>query len=442
MNILTLTLLALVMFVQQDARPQQGTYAITNARIETVSNGTIERGTVVIQGDRITAVGENVSIPEGATVIDANGMHVYPGMIDSGTQLGLVEVGSVDETNDTNEVGDITPHMDALTAVNPNSVAIPVTRTNGVTTVITEPSGGLFPGSAAAINLVGYTPEQMDAGGARLMVLEFPRKRSRFFGFGGGGDQDPEKAWKDAMAKLNEIWDRAEDYERISSAWEARPAGKDRPVHSPEMAALRPVVRGEIPLMIKADAEADISAALDWVAERELSNVILSGVAEGWRVAERIAEAGIPAFVGPVLATPSRDSDRYDRAYANAALLHDAGVKVALRSGEVENVRNLPFNAGFAAAYGMGREAALEAVTLAPATMLGIADDYGSIEVGKKANLFVSTGDPFELQSEIVGLFIDGFNVPIDNRHIQLYEEFLNRDQGRRMPVEVAPADN
>ena len=194
--------------------------------------------------------------------------------------------------------------------------------------------------------------------------------------------------------------------------------------------------------MLKVNAEGDILKAIDWVKERELPNVVFSGVSEGWRVADKLAEAGIACMVGPVLATPTRSSDRYDKAYANAGLLSQAGVKVAIRSGETENVRNLPFNAGFAAAYGLGQEEALKAVTLNAAEVLGISDDYGSIEVGKKANMFISTGDPFEPSTQILALFIDGFNVPMESRHIDLYREFLNRDEGRLQPMEVLPADN
>jgi len=194
--------------------------------------------------------------------------------------------------------------------------------------------------------------------------------------------------------------------------------------------------------MVKVDGEKDILAAINWVQERKLTNVVFSGVSEGWRVADKLAEAGIACLVGPMLATPTRGSDRYDRAYANIGLMADAGVTVAIRSGETENVRNLAFNAGFAAAYGMGKEAALKAVTLGPAQIFGIDADYGSIEVGKKANLFLSDGDPFETSTNILALFIDGFNVPIESRHLDLYQEFLNRDEGRLQPVEVLPADH
>ena len=438
---------SLFSYQQQEAKPRQGAYAVINVRIETVSNGTIENGTIIVRGDRITAVGAEIEVPNDVDVIDGSGLSVYPGLIDSGTQLGLIEIGSVAETNDSNELGDFTPQMQALTAINPNSVLIPVTRVSGVTTVISEPSGGMFPGTAALINLVGYTPEQMHAGGVRMLVLSFPVKRTGGRGFGGrrpgGGTQaDPEAVYKRALDKLNEIWDRAELYEKIDSSYTANPSVGERPEYVPEMEALIPVIRGEMKLMVKVNAEKDILAAIDWVQEREISNAVFSGVSEGWRVADKLAEAGIACIVGPMLATPTRESDRYDKAYANAGLMNDAGVKVSLRSGESENVRNLAFNAGFAAAYGMGREAALRAVTLTPAEIFGIADDYGSIEVGKKANFLISDGDPFETSTQIVGLFIEGFNVPIDSQHIRLYEEFLNRDEGRIQRIEVAPPVN
>ena len=445
---LVITFLSVFQVQDQEQKARQGTYAITNARIETVSDGTIENGTIVIEGDRIIAVGKNVTIPAGAEIIDGTGLHVYPGMIDSGTSLGLTEVGSVAETNDTDEIGDVTPQMDALTAINPNATAIPVTRVSGVTTVISEPAGGLLPGTAALINLFGYTAEQMQAGNVKMLVLQFPVKRTGrgFGGFGGGGrggaNNDPEAQYKKAMDKLNEIWDRAELYHKIASAYEANPEGKERPVYAPEMDAIRPVISGERTLMLKVDEEAAILAALEWVKARKITNVVFSGVSEGWRVADKIAEAGISCLVGPMLATPTRSSDRYDRAYANIGLMSDAGVKVAIRTGESENVRNLPFNAGFAAAYGLGKEAALRAVTLAPAEMFGIDKDFGSLSVGKKANLFISDGDPFETSTNILALFIDGFNVPMDSRHTDLYKEFLNRDEGRLKPVEVRPADH
>ena len=415
-----------VLHAQETAKAKRGIFALTNATIVTVTKGTIEGGTLVIGVDgKISALGEDVDIPADAQVIDCAGRFIYPGMIDSGTQLGLSEVGSISLTQDYNEIGDITPHMQALTAVNPNSAAIPVTRVNGVTTVISAPTGGLMPGTAALINLVGYTPEQMYAG-FKGVVLNFPSaaKRGRW---DRRSDKEREEEYEKAAKELNDIWDQAGLFHRIDSA--ARAVGEE-PDYNPEMQSLLPVVRGQMTLMIEVNRDEDIRKALEWIKDRKIQKVVLTGVAEGWRVAEEIAKAGLPVITGPVLSTPARASDRYDRPYANAGIMQKAGVKVAIRTGDIENVRNLPYNAGFAAAYGMGKEEALKAVTIVPAEILGVADRMGSLEVGKEANLFVSTGDPFETATQFERLFIGGWEVPIDSRQIQLYNEFLNRQPG------------
>ena len=423
-SILALTLLPVVLAAEVTAQ----SYALTNARIETVAYGTIERGTVLIEGDRIVATAAEVDIPPGATLIDLDGLTVYPGMIDSGTQLGLMEVGSDARTQDFREVGDLTPHAMALTAVNPNSALIPVTRVSGVTTVLAQPSGGLFPGTAALINLHGYTPRQMFVDGSHTVVLDFPTSGRRG-GFDSRSDDEIEKADKEAVKKLDDMWDRAEAYARLDSAFSANPDRARTTEYVPEVAALLPAVRGERPLLIVVSREVDIRKAIEWVERRGIEWPIFSGVAEGWRVASEIADAGIPCIVGPVLSTPTRDSDRFDRAYANAGLLADAGVRVALRTGESENVRNLPYHAGFAAAYGMDREMALRAVTLTPAEILGVADDVGSVEPGKLANLFVTDGDPFETSTTVHHVFVEGYHVPLESRQTELYEEFLQRNR-------------
>jgi imidazolonepropionase-like amidohydrolase len=406
----------------QSPKGKTGTFALTNANIETVTKGVITNGTVVISEGKITEVGTNVTVPQGATVIDCKGNWIYPGMIDGGTSLGLIEVQSDQRTRDNNELGDVIPQMKALTAVNPNSVLIPVTRVNGVTTVITSPTGGLFPGTSALINLHGYTPDQMYAG-FEAVSLNFPSSGRRG-GFDRRSDDDIKKAAEKALKQLNEVWERAVQYHKLDSAT------KGKLEYYPEMQALLPVVRGERSLMVEVNASKDITEALKWIAEKKIKKVILSGCREGWRVADEIAKAGIPVIAGPVLALPSRDYDRYDKAYANPGLMKKAGVKVALRTSETENVRNLLFHAGFAAAYGMGREEALKAITIVPAEIFGVSDKLGSIEVGKQANLIVSTGDPFETKTNILHVFINGWQMSMESRHTQLYDEFLKREPG------------
>lgn len=408
----------------------QGPFALTNAQVITAPGDTLNGATVVIEDDTIAAVGSNATPPDGARVIDCEGLTVYPGFIDGGTRLGLQEVGSLPETQDYNEIGEVAAHMDALTAVNPNSVHVGVTRVAGITAVLTAPTNGMLPGTAALIGLHGYTAEQMQLGDATPTVLDFPSVGRQ----GPSDDRSPETIKKEAQKavdKLNTVWDKAERYARIDSAV-AMEEGRRQPTFIPAMEGLVPVIRGEQRLMISANAAPDISRALDWADERGvLDQVVLSGAMEGWRVADEIAEAGVPVVVGSIMQPPTRDSDRYNKAYRTPGLLHEAGVEtIALRTGNTENVRNLIFHAGFAASHGLGRAEALRAVTTAPAMIFGVADRVGTIEAGKRANLFVADGDPFQPQTDVQHLFIDGYKLPLENRQTELYDEFLNRNPG------------
>ncbi len=405
---------------QISRQAQAGKFALTNAKIYTVTNGIIENGTIVINGGIIEAVGTDVAIPSDAIVIDYAGQEIYPGMIDSGTQIGLFEIGQIPQASDVREFGDIKPQMEALTAVNPNSVIIPVTRVSGVTTVITAPSGGVLPGIAATINLFGYTPDQMFAG-SKGLIINFPNSGRKWR----QTQEEADRARERALKVLNETWDKAEVFAQVSGSEESR--------YYPEMAAITRVINGELKVYIEVNAAKDIQSALEWVEERALKDVVFTGVSEGWRVADEIAAAGIPVITGPVLSVPTRSSDAFDAAYKNPGIMQQAGVKVALRTNDTENSRNLPYNAGFAATYGMGREEALKAITINPAEIMGIDDEIGSIEVGKKANLFVATGDPFETKTQILDVFIDGYQVPMRSRQIDLYNEFLNRNPGLNM---------
>lgn len=400
-------------------KPRTGKFLLQNATVVTVTKGTLANTSVLVENGKIAQVGTNISA-DGAEVIDCSGMFIYPGMIDGGTRLGLVEVSSVPETVDYAENGNVTPNMQALTTVNPNSEAIGVTRVSGVTTVLTVPTGGLFPGTAALINLNGYTPDQM-YGGFKAIVMNFPSsgRRGRF---DRRSDEDVKKDSEKALKDANEIWDNAKKYLELKK-------GGAELQYYPEMDQLSKAVSGELPLLIVVDAASDIQNAIKWVEGKDIK-VIFSGVAEGWRVADEIAKAGIPVITGPVQELPTRQSDRYDTPYANAGKMAKAGVKVALRTDEEENVRNLPFHAAFAAAYGLGKEEALKAITINPAEIFGIADQYGSVEAGKRANLIVSTGDPLETNSQIHHVFIDGYRIPMSNRHIRLYQEFLERSPG------------
>ncbi len=408
---------------QQVAKAESGTFLLKNGTLHTVTKGTYS-GDLLIKNGKIAEIGPTIS-EAGATIIDCTGKHIYPGLIDSGCKLGLAEIGSISLSNDFQEHGTFVPQMKALTAVNPNSVSIPVTRVNGVTTVFTKPEGGTFSGTGAVIDLFGYTPAQMSCGSERV-VMQFPTtgRRGRW---DRRKDTDIKSEAENALKKINELWADILNYHRIDSSATAQKATWNR--NNPAMDAMLPIVRREEPLFIEVNAKDDIVSALDWIKSKNI-RAVLTGVAEGWRIADQIAAAGIPIITGPVLSLPRRDNDRYDAAYTNPAKLLEAGVKVALRTNGAENTRNLPFNAGFAAAYGMGKDEALKAVTINAAEIFGIDNMYGSLDKGKVANLFIADGDPFETKTQIEKLFIRGWNVPLESRHTLLNDEFLHRLPG------------
>ncbi len=410
----------------QNAKADYGVFALTNAEIVTVTNGTVQNGTLIIRDGMIESIGTSVEIPSDAKVIDCSGLQIYPGMIDAGSRIGLIEVGSDARTRDYNEIGDVIPQMKTLTAVNPNSALIPVNRVSGVTTSLIMPSGGIFPGTASLINLHGYTPDQMYADFESILI-NFPvtGRRGRW---DRRSDDEIKKQAEKNISEMKEVWNSAKAYARIDSALKAEGNG-ERPDYYPEMEAMMPYVRGEKPVLVEVNAAKDIKAAIAWVEENDIDAIFI-GVSEGWRMADELAKAGIPVITGPVLSTPTRSYDNYDQAYANAGMMQKAGVQVALRTGDAENIRNLPYNAGFAAAYGMGREEALKAITIVPARIFGVDDQLGSLEEGKKATLFITTGDPFETSTDVRHVFIDGWNIPLESRQTKLYDEFLERSPG------------
>lgn len=407
---------------QQIAKSTYGTVLLKNATVHTITQGTLSNTDVLIEDGLIKAIGKDLNSNE---TINCEGKHIYPGFIDAGSHLGMSEVSSVSLTNDYQEIGSIIPQMNALTAVNPNAVAIPVTRVNGITSVLAVPTGGLFPGTAALINLHGYTPEQMNAG-FQGVICNFPSsgkkgrrdKRSK---------EDIKKDREKSLKEVAELWEELALYHRIDSA--ATASNTKVASYQPEMTALLPVYRKEAPLLVNVNKKEDILEAIKWIEEIQIKAILL-GVSEGHKVADEIAKANLPVIVGPMLSIPQKKSDHYDLSYRLPSILQQAGIMVAIRTNDTENVRNLPFNAGFAATYGMGVEEALKAITINPAKMMGVDDKYGSIEEGKVANLFVSDGDPFEMKTRISHLFINGWNVPIESRHTLLYNEFLERSPG------------
>jgi imidazolonepropionase-like amidohydrolase len=443
-SVLALIIVVLVATTAVAQIPEKATfgkYALINAEIHTVSNGVIKQGTVLINGKNIEFVGTNAKITDEYQVIDCSGKRIYPGFIDSHTYLGLVEISAVPVTVDNAEVGNYNPQMRAFTSINPTAAAIPVTRVSGVTTVIAAPTSGRISGKSTLINLYGYSPDSMAVAGNAALHMTWPALGGGGGfgggggGFGGGQQRTPEQireAFEQNLREIQEYFDRAKFYDQMMDAYESSPAGKRRPDKDQQMDAMREVIDGKIPVVITVNTERDILEALKWIDKNKQLKFVLASVAEGWRVADKIAESGVPVVVGPMLRTPTRGYDNYQRPYQNAALLAKAGVKIAIMSGDTENVRNLIYNAGYAATYGLGTEDAVKAITLNPAEIFGVADKVGSITEGKMANLFIADGDPFEPSTRVEQVFIGGNKIPMVSRQNQLYIEFIRRDPSFR----------
>src|SRR5499427_6882751 len=412
----------------QQAAQAAGVYVIRNAKIVTVTGAVIERGSVLIRDGKIAEVGARVAAPGNAKVIDATGLSVYPGMIDSGTQLGLTEIGSIQETHDTTELGDFNPHMRAIVAVQPNSELIPVARANGVTTAITHPSGRLVSGQAALINLDGWTWQEMTVKAPAAMWMEYPRgPRGRGAAFiqQGEGAANVAQLRERQLAALRQ---KLEDAQAYAKAKEARAADKSLPARPMDFVldALVPVVKGELPVLMLANTEREIKGVIE-IADKYKLKMIISGAADAWKVASTLKEKNIPVIIGPVTELPNNEDDDYDVNYSHAAKLYKAGVKFAFQTADAAYVRNLPYQAGTSAAFGLPKDEALKAVTIYPAQIFGVDNLLGSVEVGKMANLIVTDGDPLEFKTIVKHMFINGKPVDLSSRHTRLYDKFKDR---------------
>ncbi len=419
-------LLVALLLAPVRARAADSVTAIRGARVVTVEGGVLDAGTVVMANGKIAAVGREVSIPSGATVIEATGKTLYPGLIDALTTLGLVEVplgapGTVDKA----ELGDVNPQAKAWVALNANSDLLPVARANGLTAALSAPTGGLVSGQSALIRLAGTTPDALVVKTPVAVHLVYPSGTKIMDDDDNDDSDEPErKSFADRQEdkkkgqerELNKLRNLLEE----AKAYVSSPGKPDL-----SMEALGPAARGALPVVIRADQQSDIRGAVAFAEERGLQ-LILAGGLEAWRCADLLKQKNVPVLLS-VLRLPRKDSDPYDAAYANAAILQKAGVPFAIVSDDDAFSRNLPYQAAMARAYGLPPEAALRAITLSPAEILGVADRMGSISVGKDANLVLATGDIMDARTSVAAVFIDGIAQPLETRHTRLYERFKER---------------
>lgn len=408
------------------AAPQKDPIIFSNATIHTVSQGVILGGTIWFDGGKIQAVlakGGEPKLPQDGPEpvrIDLGGKHVFPGMISPHTQLGLIEIGMVPQSVDTDELGEMSPEALAATAVNPDSTAIPVARTNGVLVATVFPIGGLLPGRASIMQLDGWTNADMALRRNAGVVVTWPAARSRRF-------RRSSSTPSDSGERLARQRQQIDDAFVAAKAWsDARTADAAVPLDI-RHAALTAAIRGEVPVFVLANGVEQIESAVRWGSSRRLRIVIVGGH-EARSCVELLKKHQVPVIIDGVHRLPSRDDANYDEPFTLPRDLQRAGVKFCIGTGsEYSNDRNLPYHAATAAAYGLSQQDALAAITKSAAEILGVGERLGSLSAGKDATLFIADGHPFDLTSKIEMAFIQGRKIDLRTKQTELAKKYRER---------------
>jgi len=395
--------------------------ALRGATIHTVTNGVIENGTIVFENGVITAVGADVAIPAGARTVDATGKHIYPGLIDAYSTVGIAEIGAVDVTNDVQELGQFNPNARPNIAVNPESRHIGTTRSNGVLVTLTTPSGGLMPGLSSAMNLEGWTWEEMTLEAAAALNVNWPDPED------GNNDDDDDDEEDEEEPTYEEQIRQLRDFFAQARAYRGAKAAGGHVQSDSRFDAMIPALDREIPVVVSADGVQQIQDAVRWAEDEDVSLIIRGGT-DAIHVADHLAEKQIPVILTETMSPPARSWEPYDGAYTRAARLHERGVRIAISGGSGAAYTNrLPYEAGVAVAFGLPEEEAIKAVTLYPAQFMGIADRVGSLEAGKDATLLITTGSPLDYLANIEQAYIEGREIDMQDIHRFFFEKYMEK---------------
>jgi len=430
-RLIILAAIVAVLAVMLLAGPNGGDEAkailIKNATIIPVVGDRIEQGQLLIQGGKIAGLGKSLTAPEGALVIDAMGQFVYPGFIDAYCHLGLAEISAIDSTVDVRETGKENPELRVIWAINPGSVHFGTGRVNGTTTALVAPSGGTFPGLSALIKMDGWTAQEMAVKEAATSLINFPMS-PRSGGAEGVGQQQESKVdvTSKLVEKIKDYLKEARYYLKLKKDAAADPKLVP-PKDNPKFEALAPVLDGSLPVIISVEKDKDIELAIKFVQDEKLK-AIFRGCGQGFKVADKIKKSGIPVIIDSLYVGPSDPEDGYDAPWRNVAELAKAGVMICFSSGDDPGTaKDLPYHAARAVAYGLDHDAAIKALTINPARVFGVDKRLGSLEVGKDADLFITTGDPLDPKSEVKHLFIGGRHTDMKNYWDNLYEKYKTR---------------
>lgn len=413
-----------------------GRYAIVNATVHPVGGKTFSPGTVIIEDGKIASVGAGPA-PEGYTVVDAAGLHVYPGLINAASMVGLIEISGIAATNDATELAYFQPDVRAASAVHPHSEHIPVTRAEGTTAALVVPAGGAVSGQASLIDLTGWTMDEMIRADGVGLVVHLPTLP--VMGPEVKAD-DRKKRIEEHREKVVEIETYFREARHYGEALPALESAGEHVVTDPRLDAIQPYLRGEKPALFAADDLKHILECVRFAETFGLKPVIVGG-RDAWKCAPALAEKDVPVIVTSAFAYPG-EFDRFDAAYANAARLAEAGVRFAFGAagrGDASLAKLLPLHAGVSIAHGLDPDRAVRALTLDAAAILGVGDRMGSLEAGKIADVIVTTGHPCRADTRVVASFIAGEPIDLANT---VHEADSTRFANRPAPDLPPPPSN
>lgn len=406
------------------AAEQTKPIVLTNARIYTIKNGIIESGMLVFEKGKITAVGKQVAIPQGAETIDCKGQNVYPGFFAPYATTGLVEIELVRATRDQAETGTINPNAKAYTAFNPESEIIPTIRSNGVLFANIAPQGGIVSGTSALMMLDGWNKEDMALLPRSGVCVNFPYMGIINAWWMNKPADVQRKENQESLDKLYAVFEQAKMYSQMAQNGDVNE--KDI-----RMEAMRPIFENGMNVFIDAGEYRQILEVIKFTKKFGLKTVLVGGY-DAWRCADELREAGISVIIPRTHSLPARDEDAYDEQFLLPKKLAEKNVVFAFSDNGSWQQRNVGFQAGTAVAFGLSEEDALKGLTLYPAKILGVENTLGSIEVGKDASIFVSTGNAIDaLTNNVTLAFIQGKKISLENRHTRLADKY--RERYRRM---------
>ncbi|PHR94622.1 MAG: amidohydrolase [Leeuwenhoekiella sp.] len=415
-------LLTVSLQAQQTPAPATSGEITLTGGIAHIGNGeVIENSLIFIKDGKITGVYDALTTkrPLRGEIIKIDGQHVYPGFIALDTTLGLVEIAAVRATEDQDEIGEYNPHIEAILAYNAESKVVESMRPNGVLLAQTVPQGGTISGESSVVQLDAWNWEDAVVKRGDGIHLNWPSsfRRGRWW-LGEDPGYSPNKDYASDILEVKDFMKQAGAFEGDSEA-----------VMNLPYAAMQDVLNGSQNLYVHVDSEKEILDVIKFKKEMNVEKVVLVGAYRGYKVADEIAKAQIPVILTRVHSLPGSEDDDYDISFKMVKDLMDAGVTVALgNSGEYWQSRNVPFYAGQTTAHGLSFEQALQLITQNAAVILGVEDQLGTLEAGKNATLFVSTGNALEMKgNNLTKAMISGREISLESHQTELWKRYMEK---------------